>query len=123
MAEKPSRKGYATDLQTLYGEVRVEYYRSRGPGGQRKNKKETAVRLKHLPSGMTALAAESRYQAVNKRRAFQRLQQKLTELNKPTKMRIPTLVPLGEKVKRREEKERLGQKKRWRKTIGKEDPG
>ena len=123
MAEKPSRKGYATDLQTLYGEVRVEYYRSRGPGGQRKNKKETAVRLKHLPSGMTAVAAESRYQAVNKRRAFQRLQQKLTELNKPTKMRIPTLVPLGEKVKRREEKERLGQKKRWRKTIGKEDPG
>jgi protein subunit release factor B len=123
VAEKPSRKGYATDLQTLYGEVRVEYYRSRGPGGQRKNKKETAVRLKHLPSGMTALAAESRYQAVNKRRAFQRLQQKLTELNKPTKMRIPTLVPLGEKVKRREEKERLGQKKRWRKTIGKEDPG
>ena len=122
VAEKPCRKGYATDLQTLYGEVRVEYYRSRGPGGQRKNKKETAVRLKHLPSGMAAVASESRYQAVNKRRAFQRLQQKLTELNKPTKMRIPTLVPLGEKFKRREEKERLSQKKRWRKTIGKEDP-
>jgi len=122
IAEKPSRKGYATDLQTLYGEVRVEYYRSRGPGGQRKNKKETAVRLKHLPSGMTAVAAESRYQAVNKRRAFERLQQKLTELNKTTKMRIPTLVPLGEKLKRREEKERLSQKKRWRKTRGKEDP-
>lgn len=78
--------------------------------------------MKHLPSGVTATAAESRYQAVNKRRAFQRLQQKLTELNKPTKMRIPTLVPLGEKVQRREEKERLSQKKRWRKTIGKEDP-
>jgi protein subunit release factor B len=122
VVEKPSRKGYATDLQTLYGEVRIEYYRSRGPGGQRKNKKETAVRLKHLPSGMTAVAAESRYQAVNKRRAFQRLQQKLAELNKPTKKRIPTLIPLGEKVKRREEKERLSQKKRWRRTIGKEDP-
>lgn len=122
MVEKPSRKRYATDLQTLYGEVRVEYYRSRGPGGQRKNKKETAVRLKHLPSGVTAKAAESRYQAVNKRRAFQRLQHKLTELNKPTKTRIPTLVPLGEKLRRREEKERLSQKKRWRKTIGKEDP-
>lgn len=122
MAEKPSRKRYATDLQTLYREVRVEYYRSRGPGGQRKNKKETAVRLKHLPSGVTAKAAESRYQAVNKRKAFQRLQQKLTKLNKPTKMRTPTLVPLGEKLRRREEKERVSQKKRWRKTIGKEDP-
>lgn len=122
VAEKPSRRKYATDLQTLYGEVRVEYYRARGPGGQRKDKKETAVRLKHLPSGMTAVAAESRYQAVNKRRAFQRLQQKLTEFNKPTKMRIPTLVSLGEKLKRREEKEMRSQKKRWRKTIGKEDP-
>lgn len=123
LAEKPSRKGYATDLQTLYGEVRVEYYRSRGPGGQRKNKKETAVRVKHLPSGVTVTAAESRYQAVNKRRAFQRLQQKLTRLNKRAKMRIPTKVPPGEKLRRREEKKRLSQKKRWRKIIGKGDPG
>lgn len=121
VAEKPSRRKYSTDLQTLYGEVRVEYYRSRGPGGQRKNKKETAVRLKHLPSGMTAVAAESRYQAVNKRRAFQRLQEKLKQLNKPLKMRIPTVVPLGEGLKRREEKKKLSQKKRWRKKIREED--
>jgi protein subunit release factor B len=121
MVESPSRKRYATDLQTLYEEVRVEYYRSRGPGGQRKDKKETAVRLKHIPSGVTATATESRYQAVNKRRAFQRLQEKLKELNKPTKMRIPTSVPLGEKLNRREEKKRVSQKKSWRKPIGKED--
>jgi ribosome-associated protein len=121
MAEKPSRKGYATDLQTLYGEVRVEYYRSRGPGGQRKNKKETAVRLKHLPSGLTVTATESRYQAVNKRRAFQRLQEKLKQLNKPVKMRIPHLVPPGEVLKRREEKKSLSQKKRWRRKIREED--
>ena len=121
MAEKPSRKGYATDLQTLYGEVRAEYYRSRGPGGQRKNKKETAVRLKHLPSGLTVTATESRYQAVNKRRAFQRLQEKLKQLNKPVKMRIPHLVPPGEVLKRREEKKRLSQKKRGRRKIREED--
>jgi len=121
MTETSWKKRYATDLKTLYGEVRVEYYRSRGPGGQRKNKKETAVRLKHPPSGVTVTATESRYQAVNRRRAFRRLQEKLTQLNKPAKMRIPALVPLEEKWKRREEKKSLSQKKRWRRTIEQED--
>lgn len=114
-------KEYDTDLKNLSRGVRVEYYRSRGPGGQRKNKKETAVRLKHLQSGLTVTATESRYQAVNKRRAFQRLQEKLKQLNKPLKMRIPTVVPLGEGLKRREEKKKLSQKKRWRKKIREED--
>jgi protein subunit release factor B len=121
MIEKSSKKRYATDLETLYGEVRIEYYRSRGPGGQRKNKKETAVRLKHLPSGVSVTATESRYQAVNKRRALQRLQEKLKQLNKPTKMRIPTVVSLEDKGRRRKEKRRLSQKKRWRRAVGEED--
>ena len=121
MTERSSRKRYATDLETLYGQVRAEYYRSRGPGGQRKNKKETAVRLKHLPSGVIVTATESRYQAVNKRRAFQRLQERLKQLNKPVKMRIPTVVSLGEKERRRKEKRGLSQKKGWRRVIGKED--
>ncbi len=121
MTEESSRKRYATDLETLSGEVRIEYYRSRGPGGQRKNKKETAVRLKHLPSGVTVTATESRYQAVNKRRALQRLQEKLKQLNKPTRMRIPTVVSLEDKERRRKEKRRLSQKKRWRRAVGEED--
>ncbi len=121
MTEKSPKKGYATDLETLYGEVRIEYYRSRGPGGQRKNKKETAVRLKHLPSGIAVTATESRYQAVNKKRAFQRLQEKLNQLNKPKRMRIPTVVSLEDKERRRREKRRLSQKKRLRRAVGEED--
>jgi len=74
--------------------------------------------LKHLPSGVTVTATESRYQAVNKRRAFQRLQEKLKQLNEVAKTRIPTVVSLGGKERRREEKRRLSQKKRWRRAIG-----
>ena len=66
-------------------------------------------------------ATESRYQAVNKRRAFQRLQEKLKQLNKPAKMRIPTVVSLEDKERRRREKRRLSQKKRWRRAVGEED--
>ena len=121
MTEGSSKKRYATDPTILSGQVRAEYYRARGPGGQRKNKRETAVRLKHLPSGVTVTATESRYQAVNRRRAFQRLQEKLKQLSKPARMRIRTVVSLGEKERRREEKRRVSQKKRWRREIGKED--
>jgi protein subunit release factor B len=121
MTERSSKKRYATDLTILSGQVRAEYYRSRGPGGQRKNKRETAVRLKHLPSGVAVTATESRYQAVNRRRAFQRLQEKLKQLNKPARMRISTVVSLEEKERRRQGKRRVSQKKRWRREIGVED--
>jgi len=68
-------------------------------------------------------ASESRYQAVNKRRAFQRLQEKLRQINRPAKVRIPTVVSLEKKDKRREEKRRLSLKKRQRRAVGPEDLG
>jgi protein subunit release factor B len=123
MAGKAQKRGYTTDLEALYREVRVEYYRSRGPGGQRKNKKETAVRVKHHPTGVTVTATESRYQAVNKRRAFRRLQEKLSQLNRPSNVRIPTVVSLEKKDKRMQEKRRVSLKKRWRRTVGPENFG
>lgn len=121
MTGKSSKGRYSSDLETLSGEVRFEYYKSRGPGGQRKNKRQTAVRLIHPPSGVTVTATESRYQAVNKRRAFQRLQEKLRKLNEPDKRRIASSVPFGEKRRRREEKKRVSQKKSWRRGVGGED--
>ncbi len=81
------------------------------------------MRLKHPPSGVMVTATESRYQAVNRRRAFQRLQERLVQLNKPVKMRISPKGPPGEKLKRREEKKRVSQKKRWRRLIGRRDLG
>jgi protein subunit release factor B len=70
---KPAGQTFETDLRRLRKEVLIETYRSSGPGGQRKNKTETAIRLKHLPSGMTVVATEHRSQAHNKKLAFERL--------------------------------------------------
>jgi len=47
---------YATDDASLDRDAEVETYNSGGPGGQHKNKTQTAVRLRHIPSGVVVTA-------------------------------------------------------------------
>ena len=109
---KPRR--FATDMVTLEKEVLVEPYRAPGPGGQRKNRKETAVRLTHPPSGITVAASERRSQVQNREIAFARLIKKLAHLNRPRKRRIPTKPSASAIRRRKETKEKFSQKKRLR---------
>jgi len=102
------------DVEVLKKQVTVETYRSSGPGGQRKNKVETAVRLKHLPSGITIIATEHRSQAENRKLAFQRLRERLIKLNRPRKRRIPTSISLKVIEKIKKEKKIHSKKKRLR---------
>jgi protein subunit release factor B len=115
-----TRAKFDIDIDTLKKQVIIETYRSRGPGGQRKNKTETAVRLKHIPSGLTVIATEYRSQAQNRKLAFERLQERLIRLNQPKKRRILTFVPLGAVERRIEEKKIHSKKKRLREKIQKE---
>ena len=98
-------------------QVIVETFRSSGPGGQRKNKVETAVRLKHLPSNITVTATEHRLQSQNLKLAFERLQKRLLKLNQPKKRRIPTSIPLRAIEKKREQKRIRSIQKHLRKKI------
>jgi protein subunit release factor B len=111
---------FDTDLEALKKQVIIETYRSRGPGGQRKNKTATAVRLKHLPSGITVIATEHRFQSQNLKLAFERLQDRLVKLNRPRKRRIPTSVPQRTIERRSEEKKIRSARKRLRQNISKE---
>ena len=110
-------KRFDTNLETLKSQVMIETYRSRGPGGQRKNKTETAVRLMHLPSGIRVIATEYRSQAQNRNLAFKRLRECLLKLNRPRKKRVPTPVPLQAIEKRRDEKKVRSAQKRLRQKI------
>ena len=113
MVKLPQQK-FDMNPEILKKQVVIETYRSRGPGGQRKNKVETAVRLKHLPSGITVTATEHRSQVENRKLAFERLRERLIKLNLPKRRRIPTSIPLKAIEKLKEEKKIRSQKKRLR---------
>lgn len=116
--DKDTHREYsAIDLETLRREVVVETYRAPGPGGQRKNRKETAIRLTHIPTGLTVVASERRSQAMNREVAFERLLKRLTKLNRPRKRRIRTKPPVGVVRAQREEKGMQSQTKKLRNRI------
>lgn len=57
----------------LVRQCEVHTYRSHGPGGQKRNKTSSGVRLRHRPTGLAVTAVEDRSQHVNKARAIRRL--------------------------------------------------
>jgi hypothetical protein len=65
-----------TDPQLL-SQCEVDTYRASGPGGQKRNKTSSAVRLRHGPTGLVVIAEESRSQHENKAKALKRLRQAL----------------------------------------------
>src|SRR5262245_23154942 len=70
--------------EQLKAQCETDLYRASGPGGQKRNKTSSAVRLRHRPSGLTVIAEESRSQHENRARALRRLRRALfLELRDP----------------------------------------
>jgi hypothetical protein len=75
----------ADNAETLWRECEVRRLRRSGPGGQHRNKVETAIALRHQPTGVLAEAAERRSQAENRAVALFRLRVNLAlDLRRPT---------------------------------------
>lgn len=72
----------AEAIQIPEKDLKIEFLRSGGPGGQNVNKVETAVRIVHLPTGVVASSQAERSQMRNRQRALLLLKSKLSKILK-----------------------------------------
>lgn len=74
----------------------VTTYRASGPGGQKRNKTDSAVRLRHRQSGLMVIATESRSQHENRKKAVRRMRERIAaEVRDPVVLedyRVPTAL-------------------------------
>jgi ribosome-associated protein len=107
--------------EELLRECEVETFRSSGPGGQHVNKTESAVRLRHVASGLVVTSQQERSQHRNKALCLQKLRQKIEKLNYRAPKRVPTRVPRSAKNRTLEEKARRSRVKQLRAKPSKEE--
>lgn len=67
-------------LEIKDSELRFDYMRSSGPGGQHVNKTESACRVTHIPTGLAVAIQQERKQEKNKEKALEVLKEKLFEM-------------------------------------------
>jgi len=114
-------------LEISESDLREIFARSSGPGGQNVNKVSTAVTLRHLPTGISVTAQDSRSQAVNRRLARERLLEAIENVRERQRMaeiatrekerRRKSSRPHALKKKILESKRRRGELKKQRTKI------
>jgi ribosome-associated protein len=105
-----ARAALALTDDALLAQCEESFYVGGGPGGQHRNKTETAVRLAHGPTGVVVTATERRSQPQNRAAAMERLRERLRALSHRPRPRRATKPTRGSKERRITEKKRTGEK-------------
>ena len=106
-----ARRAAALPDAALLAECEQTFFTGGGPGGQHRNKTESAVRLLHRPTGVTATATERRRQARNRSAALYRLRERLQALGRRPRPRRATAPSRASRERRLADKRRRGERK------------
>lgn len=111
-----ARRSMSLPDATLLLECTEEFFTAGGPGGQHRNKTESAVRLTHHPTGTVVTATERRSQPQNRSWALERLRDKLKAMSIEPKPRRATKPSRGSIERRIAAKKHHSQRKTDRKS-------
>ena len=120
MSSVDTRYDIPADDDALLAECEVQTFRGTGPGGQSVNTADSAVRLKHLSSGITVVCRRERSQYLNKKTCLERLRRRLEQHNAALDApeRVPTTKPRAAKARQVEAKRHRARIKRRRARVG-----
>jgi protein subunit release factor A len=107
--------------EDLLAQCDVQTFHASGKGGQSVNTSDSAVRMRHRPSGVVVVCRRERSQLLNKRACLARLRAKIAALNETPEPRVPTAEPKRVKRAVRESKVRQSRTKRLRARPSDED--
>ena len=107
--------------EELLAECEVDVFCASGPGGQNVNRRETAVRLHHRPSGLVVHCHQERSQFRNKLLALEELRRRLARLAHRRRPRIPTRMSAGARARIRVAKQVRADKKTQRRKPAREE--
>ena len=103
-------------LARLARECVITPFKSSGPGGQKKNKTASSVRVRHFPTGLTRIATESRSQIRNRELALERLWEALQRRARRPRPRHATRPTSASVERRLTEKRRAATRKQLRRA-------
>ena len=114
--------GYAAmSAEELARDCEVQVFRATGPGGQGVNTTDSAVRMKHVPTGITVTARESRSQFQNRASCLRKLRAELERRGRPPRRRVKTKVPQRSRQRRLNDKHFNAIKKANRRKPGRDE--
>jgi len=104
-------------LDELAADCEVDVFHAHGPGGQGVNTADSAVRMTHVPTGITVVSRESRSQYRNRRLCLQKIRAELERRAIPPKVRHTTKPTKGSVHRRLKQKHVRSEVKRNRRRV------